>query len=207
MKNISIDQSFSNFAYVVFGEDGKPESSGVLHTGARVPGNLDKQYGKYFDTVQEQLVYLESEFSKIIADNQPCRLIFEGLAFGAKGDRVFSLGGLFYHVTTTLITKGLVKLEDVVTVPPTSVKKVARDRLIGDEQFEKDKDGNVVYLKSKKPKLKKMDKNDMLKALCNTEDKWIVEGFSSSSKKVPTGLKDIPDAYFIGKAFLEKKLD
>lgn len=44
----------------------------------------------------------------------------------------------------------------------------------------------------------------MLKALLNTKDGWIVDGFSASSNKIPTGIKDLPDAYWIGKSYLEK---
>lgn len=204
MKTISIDQSYSNFAFVVFDENGKVLDRNVFHTGAKVPANLEKNYGEYFDTVQEQLIYLANLFDEVLDKYSPCQLVFEGLAFGAKGDRVFSLGGLFYYITTGLVNRDRVLIKDIHTVAPTSVKKVARDCLDETDRYEKDKDGNVVYLKSKKPKLKKMDKPDMLKALLNTEDKWIVDGFSASSKKTPTGVKDLPDAYFIGKAFLEK---
>lgn len=72
-----------------------------------------------------------------------------------------------------------------------------------EDKYERNKEGEIIYLKSKKPKLKKMDKNDMLLALRNTADSWIVDGFSASSKKVPTGTKDLPDAYFILKTYLK----
>lgn len=139
----------------------------------------------------------------MVIQNSPCRLVFEGLSFGSIGNRVFDLGGLFYHITTSLIEDGLVSVKDIHTITPTSAKKLARDHLKEEDKFEKDKSGNVVLGKNKKPKLKKMDKPDMLEALKQTDSAWIVEGYSASSIKIPTGIKDLPDAYFLGRTYLE----
>lgn len=176
---------------------------GVIHTGANVKSNEGKSYGKYFEYTQEQLSYILCEFKIIVEKYSPCKLVFEGLSFGSKGDRVFSLGGLFYYVTTSLVDLGLITLKDIITIPPTSVKKVARDCLPKELQYERDKKGEIIYLKSKKPKLKKMDKSDMCLSLSYTDDVWILDGFSSSSKKIPTGVKDLPDAYFIGRSYFK----
>ena len=48
------------------------------------------------------------------------------------------------------------------------------------------------------------EKKWVKKALCNTKDAWLVEGYTTSSKKKETGAHDIPDAYYIGKAYLDK---
>lgn len=143
-------------------------------------------------------------FKPIVIEYSPCNLVFEGLSFGSIGNRVFDLGGLFYHITTSLIEDKIVDVNYIHTITPTSAKKLARDHLPEESKYEKDKSGNIVIAKNKKPKLKKMDKPDMLLALEQTQDKWIVEGFSASSIKIPTGIKDLPDAYWLGRSFLCK---
>jgi hypothetical protein len=197
------DQSYSNFAVVVF-KDGIPIDREVFHTGDVNKSNEDKVFGEYFPTMQQQLMYLMHQYEEFFMKHKPEKLVFEGLAFGAKGDRVFQLGGLFYHITTTLCEKGLILPEDIITVTPTEVKSIAREDLIGDEQYASDKNG-IIYLKSKKPKLNPMkEKKWVKKALCNTQDAWLVDGYTTSSKSKPTGAHDIPDAYYIGKAYLRK---
>lgn len=203
---MSCDQSFSNFAIVVFEEkDGNFISIDrkVLHTGEDVPSNLKKEFGKYFETEQEQLQYLYSEFKPFYLKHNPDYLVFEGLAFGAKGDRVFSLGGLYYHITTSLLEDGILNPKQLKKVTPTSVKKIARDCLKEEDRCEKDKNGNVIYNKNNKPRLNTMPKKFVVEALLNTDDAWLVDGYTTSSNKKETGKHDIPDAFFIGKAFIE----
>lgn len=202
MKLMSCDQSYSNFAIVVF-EDDKVIDRVVFHTGETVKQNEGKLYGKYFPTPQEQLKYLYAEFKSFFVKHSPDYLVFEGLAFGAKGNRVFNLGGLFFHITTSLIEDGLLSIDQLKTVTPQSVKKIARDTLPPEDQFEKDKEGNILKNKNGKPKMNTMSsKKWIIKALECTEDSHILEGYTVSSKKVETGKEDIPDAYFIGKAQL-----
>lgn len=200
---IGIDQSYSNFAYVIFDENKEVVDRGVLHTGDNNESNSKKQFGRYYNSTQEQLEYLYSEFKPVVSKYSPCQLVFEGLSFGSIGNRVFDLGGLFYFITTSLMMDGLVSIKNIHTITPTSAKKLARDYLDKDDQYEKDKAGNVVIAKNKKPKVKKMDKPDMLKALNNTKDKWIVDGYSASSVKIQTGIKDLPDAYWLARTFLK----
>lgn len=198
------DQSYSNFAVVVF-RDGVPIDREVFHTGSINPSNNDKMFGEYFNTVQDQLMYVSGKYFELFEKYNPEKLIFEGLAFGAKGDRVFQLGGLFYYITTSLCTSGEISPKDIITITPKEVKSLAREDLIGNDKYTVDKQGKVDYLKSGKPRLNAMkDKKWVKKALCNTEDAWIVEGYTTSSKKKPTGAHDIPDAYYIGKAYLNK---
>lgn len=202
MKIFANDQSYSNFAIVVF-EDEKPIDRLVLHTGANNATNKDKLFGKYFDTIQEQLMYVKQEYKKFFLKHQPDKLIFEGLAFGAKGDRVFQLGGLFYHITTSLCEEGVISAKDIITITPKEVKASARNDLPKEDQVAKDKQGKVIHLKSKKEKLNPMkEKKWIKKALENTEHSWLLEGYTTSSKRVHTGAHDIPDAYYIGKAYI-----
>ena len=204
LKIFANDQSYSNFAIVVF-EDNVPIDRLVLHTGANNDTNKDKLFGKYFDTVQDQLMYVKQGYKDFFIKHQPDKLIFEGLAFGAKGDRVFQLGGLFYHITTSLCEEGMLSSEDIVTITPTEVKATARKDLPEADQVARDKQGEVIYLKSKKAKLNPMkEKKWVKKALENTEHSWLLEGYTTSSKRVHTGAHDIPDAYYIGKAYIGK---
>ncbi|MCP4985253.1 MAG: hypothetical protein GY928_04030 [Colwellia sp.] len=198
------DQSYSNFAVVVF-KDGVAIDREVFHTGAINPSNNKKEYGQYFNTVQGQLLYVAKLYRNLFDKYKPDKLVFEGLAFGAKGDRVFQLGGLFYHITTSLCEEGLLTPSDVITVTPKEVKAKARSDLKGNDQYTVDKQGEVEYLKSGKPRLNAMkEKKWVKKALCNTSDAWLVEGYTVSSIKKETGAHDIPDAYYIGKVYLEK---
>ena len=51
----------------------------------------------------------------------------------------------------------------------------------------------------------------MVKALNCTDDKWILDGYTrdglAAARTKPTGLEDLPDAYFIGKWYLLNKGD
>lgn len=198
------DQSYSNFAVVVF-EDGKVIDRAVFHTGEKNKTNNEKRFGEYFSTVQEQLMYTKDQYLKLFHKYKPDKLVFEGLAFGAKGDRVFQLGGLFYHITTSLCEDGLLTPEDIITITPKEVKSMARQDLSLEDQHARDNSGEVIMLKSKKPKLNPMkEKKWIKKALMNTDDAWILEGYTTSSKLKPTGAHDIPDAYYIGKVYLNR---
>lgn len=198
------DQSYSNFAVVVF-EDGKPIDRVVFHTGEKNKTNNEKRFGRYFHTVQEQLMYIKEQYLELFNKYQPEKLVFEGLAFGAKGDRVFQLGGLFFHITTSLCEDGLLTPSDIITITPKEVKALARNDLSEYDQQAREKDGTPIFLKTMKPKLNPMkEKKWVKKALCNTEDAWLVEGFTTSSKLKQTGAHDIPDAYYIGKVYLGK---
>ncbi|CAH9014576.1 putative resolvase [Vibrio phage 496E54-1] len=198
------DQSYSNFAVVVF-KDGEVVDRKVFHTGSDNKSNKDKRFGEYFKTVQEQLIYMKGEYFKLFDQYKPDKLIFEGLAFGAKGDRVFQLGGLFYYITSSLCEEGLVSPEDIITITPKEVKAKAREDLEEVDYYMRDGEGSVVYLKSKKPKLNPMkEKKWIKKALMNTPDSWILDGYTTASKLKPTGAHDIPDAYYIGKVYLNR---
>ncbi len=198
------DQSYSNFAVVVF-ENGKAIDRVVFHTGEKNKTNNEKRFGEYFLTVQEQLVYIKEQYMELFNKYRPEKLVFEGLAFGAKGDRVFQLGGLFFHITTSLCEDGLLTPSDILTVTPKEVKAIARLDLPVELQQAREKDGTPIFLKSKKPRLNPMkEKKWMKQALCNTEDGWLVDGFTTSSKLKQTGAHDIPDAYYIGKVYLGK---
>lgn len=198
------DQSYSNFAVVVF-KDGEPIDRVVFHTGERNKTNNEKRFGEYFSNVQEQLMYIKEQYLELFNKYQPEKLVFEGLAFGAKGDRVFQLGGLFFHITTSICEDGLLTPSDIITITPKEVKALARNDLSEYDQQAREKDGTPIFLKTGKPKLNPMkEKKWMKKALCTTEDAWLVEGFTTSSKLKQTGAHDIPDAYYIGKVYLGK---
>ncbi len=205
MKIFANDQSYLNFAVVVF-EDDKPIDRIVFHTGDKVKSNAGKTYGEYFSTTAEQLDYIYKGYKEFYLKHKPEAMVFEGLAFGAKGDRVFDLGGLYHHITATLYTEGLLSPENLHKVTPTEVKSRARLDLHPRDQVAREKDGSVIVLKSKKEKKNPMKEKKWIKlALEQTEDKWIIDGYSSSAKKTETGAHDLPDAYYIGKVWLEKQ--
>lgn len=201
MNFISCDQSYANFAMVAW-EDGQPVDRQVVHSGSNTQANLAKQYGFYSEYEQEQLQYIYEKVKDFVEQYEPEVMVFEGLSFGSKGDQVFNLGGLYYHVTTSLVNDGLIKPENIYKVSPQTAKKHGRQYLNEEDAFEKTKDNVVVRNKNGTPKPNSMSKQFMKRALENTKDGWLVHGYSTSSKVTETGAHDIPDAYWIGKAYL-----
>lgn len=197
-----IDQSYANFAVVVF-KGKEPVDVKVIHTGSNIDSNLKKDFGEYFPSVQQQLIYVYSEFKDLFLRYHPTNLVFEGLSFGSKGDRVFQLGGLFYYVATKLFEDLKFPPDNIRIVAPTRAKHLARSYLPEEHQFLKDQSGGFVFNKNKTKKKNPMKNKKFVKmALQETDHGWLLDGYTTSSIKKETGAHDIPDAYFIGLAWI-----
>lgn len=201
MNFISCDQSFANFAMIAW-ENDQPVDRLVIHSGSLTDQNASKQYGFFSDYEQEQLNYIYEQVKDFVEQYPPEAIVLEGLSFGSTGNMVFGLGGLYFHVTASLVRDKLISPSNIYKVSPTSAKKHGRFELDDEDAFEKTKDGVVLRKKDGAAKPNTMPKKFMLKALMNTDDDWLVHGYSTSSKITETGKHDLPDAYFIGKAFL-----
>lgn len=207
---VGIDQSFSNYAMVLF-KEGVPVDRVVYHTGdPTAKKNKGKQYGKYFENPVLQLDYLFTEVISKLSEWNPNDIVMEGLAFGSSGQYERNLAALYFGMMITLHRELGYNYNNLHTVTPTQAKATAREFMIGDDKYHKE-NGIITTLKSGKRKLNPMnDKTEMLKALTNTPYGWLVEGYTRDglalARTRETGLHDLPDAYFIGLFVLENVL-
>ena len=213
-RTVGIDQSYGNFAMVLF-HDGVPVDRCVFHTGSiNTKKNSAKDeeltQSRFFRTSLEQLIYLTDLVLPKIKEWNPSDISLEGLSFGSSGNVERELGALFYGIQASLVRDLGFDRTRLHVVTPIQAKKLAREFLIGNDQYVLDDFGEVVYLKSSKPKLNPMKgKKDVIKALHNTAYGWLVDGYTRDglvkAKTNPTGLEDLPDAFFIGLYTLEAK--
>ena len=205
---VGVDQSLSNCAMVLF-EDGLPIERKVFHTGDPLTKKHrerlkrgDTIFGEFYESHQKQVSYITGQVVEQIYEWKADKVCLEGLAFSATGKVERQLAGLFHSIFVCLERElGLEIDKDLHIVTPTQAKAFARDFLPKEKQY------TGAYTSRGKPKLNPMKKPDMLEALQQTEHAWLVDGYTRenlvASRKVETGLHDIPDAYFIGKYFIE----
>lgn len=204
---VGIDQSFSNYAMVLF-KDGVPIDRVVYHTGdPTAKKNKGKQYGKYFENPILQLDYLYGEVLTKLAEWNPNDIAMEGLAFGSTGQYERNLAALYFGIMVSLHRELGYNYNNLHTVTPTQAKALAREFMIGDEKYHKE-NGIITTLKSGKRKLNPMnDKAEMIKALGNTSHGWLVDGYTRDglalARTRETGLEDIPDSFWIASFVLE----
>jgi hypothetical protein len=204
---VGIDQSFSNYAMVLF-KDGVPIERVVYHTGdSTAKKNKGKQYGKYFENPILQLDYLYGEVLTKLAEWNPNDIVMEGLAFGSSGQYERNLAALYFGMMVSLHRELGYNYNNLHTVTPTQAKAVSRDFMIGDEKYHKE-NGIITTLKSGKRKLNPMnEKPEIVKALQNTPYGWLLDGYTRDglalARTRETGYHDIGDAYFIGLFVLE----
>ena len=206
---VGIDQSFSNCAMVKF-VNGIPTDRFVIHTGSpTATKNKHKTYGMYFESPALQLNYVIEMFMEKMEEWNPDQIALEGLSFGSTSSSIFQLGALYFGLQIAAHRELGLPFDSILTVTPAQAKNTARSFLINGDQYEREKTGEVIRLKSGKPKLKKMDKPDMLKALENTPYGWLVDGYTRdglvASRSTPTGIFDIPDGFWIAVYALEKE--
>jgi len=206
---VGIDQSFSNCAMVKF-VNGIPPDRFVIHTGSpTATKNKHKTYGMYFESPALQLNYVIEMFMEKMEEWNPDQIALEGLSFGSTSSSIFQLGALYFGLQIAAHRELGLPFDSILTVTPAQAKNTARSFLINGDQYEREKTGEVIRLKSGKPKLKKMDKPDMLKALENTPYGWLVDGYTRdglvASRSTPTGIFDIPDGFWIAVYALEKE--
>lgn len=204
---VGIDQSFSNYAMVLF-KDGIPIDRVVYHTGdPTAKKNKGKQYGKYFENPILQLDYLYGEVLTKLSEWNPNDVAMEGLAFGSTGQYERNLAALYFGMMVSLHRELGYNYNNLHTVTPTQAKALAREFMIGDEKYHKE-NGIITTLKSGKRKLNPMnDKTEMIKALGNTAHGWLVDGYTRDglalARTRETGLEDIPDSFWIASFVLE----
>lgn len=180
LKLLSIDQSTSKFAYVIW-ENNVPVSRSVIRTGK---SDCKKQIDNvnYFDTTIEQIIYIVETFIDVVKQEKPDVICCEGLAFGAMGDQTRNLAGLYFCMLYKLKELGYSDGVNLFVVTPTKNKAYARTLL--SESVDK------------KEKKIKMDKKIMIQL---AEEAWpdILAGLKNSGKDA--GREDVADALHIGR--------
>ena len=205
---VAVDQSYGNFAAVKF-VNGIPNDRVVFHSGdSTAQKNKLKQYGAYFETPTLQLNYLTEMFLDKLEDWNPNTIVFEGLSFGSTSASIFQLGALYYGMQVTIHREFGLPYDSILSVTPAQAKNTARTFLVNGDQYEREKAGEVIRLKSGKPKMKVMTKKDMKAALDNTPYAWITDGYTHdglvASRTTETGIFDLPDSIWIGIYALER---
>lgn len=206
---VGIDQSFTNFAMVLF-KNGEPVDRKVFHSGdASSKKNKLKTYGAYFESPALQLNYIAEMMMEQMADWNPTEVVFEGLSFGSTSSSIFQLGALYFGLQVLIHRELGIPFDSILTVTPTQAKNIARSFLVNGDQYEREKTGEVIRLKSGKSKLKVMNKKDMLLALNNTPHGWLVDGYTHdglvAARTIESGIFDIPDSFWISIYALEKE--
>lgn len=185
---LGIDQSLSKAAMVRM-IDKKVQKVSLLKTGSSTVKTKRKDTC-YFDDLHQQIHYIVNGIVEEVSEFKPEVITFEALSFGSVGNATRSLAELYGAIRDRLML-------DFPDIPvyeyaPTSLKSYAKDFLKEEDQWEKDDQGKVILLKSKKPKKVKMDKKMMVKAIKDFYGEDYLKGYNYSS-----GLDDLADATFL----------
>ena len=187
MKILGIDQSLAKTAMTrLVGNEGV--SNSLSKTGKSSVKTIRKDT-TYYDTLQEQVHHICSSILKEVEDFQPDLIVFEALSFGSVGNATRDLACLYGAIREVLLADSRYASIPVEEIAPTSLKAFARDLLKPYDQVERDEAGDVVMLKSKKPKKVKMDKKVMVKAVREVYGQDYLSGYNFSS-----GLDDLADS-------------
>lgn len=213
---VSIDQSFSNYAMILF-EDGIPIERCVFHTGdPTTKKNKVKDpiltESEFFVDSLDQLEYLYGKVINKVSEWNPQDIVMEGLSFGSTGNMERQLGALFFGIQVSLVRELEYQKCNLHVVTPKQCKTMARSFLKESDQYEKDCHGTIVTLKSGKRRLNQMSgKKDVMKAFDRSPHAWLNDGYTRDGlvkcRVKPTGIEDLPDAYFIGLHCLEDKFN
>ena len=195
MKILGIDQSLSKCAMTPM-VDGVPKEQILVKTGKLGIKTVRKDT-LYFDCLHKQIRHICEQLHKTVEEFQPEQVVFEALSFGSVGDATRSLACL-YGAMRDVMQEHYPDIT-VTEYAPTSLESYAREKLNITDQYEKDDQGNMVYLKSKKPKKVKMDKKLMVKAVKNIYGESYFRGYNYSS-----GLDDLADSTLLALKLTEE---
>lgn len=188
IKYLSIDQSLSGCAWVLF-EDDKAVDKGVIKTGSTGSKGKKCETINYFDTVEEQIEFIADNLMVIFLKEEPEHVILEALSYGSVGSATRNLAGLYHVIVDRLLWRCFPR-DHINTVAPTKVKSFARNFLPVEEQTSIGSKGKVTKTK--------MDKKLMVQA-CKNCDEVVIGDRKMSGKNGNAG--DLADAYFIGKCW------
>lgn len=198
MTLVSVDQSFSHCAVVVF-KDGKPKDRLMIRTGD-TKAKVKSKGVEYFPIITQQIDHICDIIVDVVKSNNAEAFVMEGVSQGSYGDAKGYLITLFRAIKDSLIENSHLSESDIHSVAPTAVKSFARELLPEEEQtFMKTKvdkkSGKEVQSRSKI----KMEKSHMVRA-CEIDHPGWLDGLTLAAGKA-----DYADAYLIGKAFMKRQ--
>ncbi len=194
-KILSIDQSLTNFAHVVWTDTSKefiPVDWGVERTGSTGSKGAKKSTVCYYDTDHGQLKHLCDHFKALLVEHKPDKIVFEALSFGSNGTAARVLAALYYMCYDIAVHSCGYSPEDFYSLAPTTVKAHARKSLPLEEQ---------TYKKNGKQLKVTMNKAMMIKA-AEENYSYVLKGYTQSGKI--SGKGDLADALFIGECLITK---
>lgn len=197
-KLLSVDQSLAKCAWFIW-EDGKVINNGVIKTGS---SSCKKKFPqvKYFDRVEEQIIYISTKLVDIACHHNVDKVVFEALSLGSMGNATRDLACLYGAAVARLCTSTTTKLlvRDITSIAPTALKSFAREFINEADRY----DGKTA---AGKPKLIKMDKKLMVKSAINAGVGQWADGWKMSGEHA--GLDDVCDAYLLGRYYWDKLHD
>ncbi len=157
---LGVDQSVRATAWTLYDGE-KPLKWGIVKTlDPKVKTNakfLNLEGVFYSSDNIECCHYIRDSIQDLIVMYDPSVVCFEALSFSSIGNVTRDLAYLLGCLTTVCAYSGY-KDSDIMKFAPTAVKHHARDWLPKEEQY-------VGVLKSGKPALRKMEKEDMVHAV------------------------------------------
>jgi len=134
---LSLDQSLTKTAAIVFNEKNEIEYFTVIKTSTRD------------GTEEERIVFLLEELEKIILEWGVVKIVLEDLLFNVVSRSVRVLAGVFYNILTLCVVLGL----DYEKISATKAKKRAGSGRNGKEEMIKALPEDVRFLFSKEYKI------------------------------------------------------
>ncbi len=189
MRVLSCDQSLSKAAYMLT-VDGEVTLCHVSRTGKTT--NKKKYCScSYYQTLQEQIRHVVADLEHLVETHKPDIVVLENISLGSTGSAAKDLAALWGAMLDYLHRNDI----PYMNVNPLSLKSYLRGLLPVDMQYQRDTLGRVVYLKSKKPKLKKMEKRDVMDAVFYLKGTDFCKEYTNTGER--SGREDLCDSYVL----------
>ena len=183
---LGIDQSLSKCACTLV-IDGEVQFKLLIRTGNTHTKTKNKKV-TYFPLTCDQIKYICSSIETLCLEHKPDIVNLEGLAHGAFGNQKGNLSVLLKDIEKTLTDIE----QPYKLITPTQLQLFARSLLPEDQQCARDTMNRPILLKGGKPKLKKMEKKDMISVVEMLLGKEYFDGYTPS-----TGKDDLADSYLL----------
>jgi len=191
---VSADTSLSKFSVIIW-RDGVPVNHHLFRTGeAKCKKKL--QSVKYFDNMHEQVNWLSNQVIDFIKlHGKPDKIFLEGLSFASSGNQSRNLAAIFSVFVDKVHEQLRLSFDDIVAIPPTSIKARAREFLPEEEQW-------FINEKGKKAKCV-MNKDVMIKVAEQLHPE-LLKGLVKSAASEHSGKEDTADAIMVYYAGIQK---
>lgn len=196
MKLMSVDQSLSHCAVLLWDENDKPFYREVIKTGSSSSKKKDAEV-VYFNTPEEQIIYISNRIKQLCLENSVTDFAMESLSYGSFGSATRDLAGLYYCILQGLLTgENALPAKSIYKIAPLKAKSLARLSLPEEERTQINKrvdkkTGKTVQSVGQRT----MGKDEVILA-CN----YAYPGWLDGVTKTRGGKSDLADAFFIGKS-------